>query len=85
MKLINLLIGLLVIVVLVINQQCTDLSQQRCLCNSATPLCSCSALTPTNNLNFSSSYRSRLIAVSGQGCRPCPSSCLRCTNLTICT
>lgn len=66
-------------------QQCTQLTHQRCLCLSSTPYCPCSALTPSNSLNFLSSYRSKLVAVASRGCRPCPPSCLRCSSLTICT
>jgi proprotein convertase subtilisin/kexin type 5 len=66
-------------------QQCTSSTFERCLCITSTPYCTCSALTSTNTLNFSSSYNSHLVAVASQGCRPCPSNCLRCSSLTVCT
>jgi hypothetical protein len=66
-------------------QQCTSSAYERCLCITSTPYCTCSALTATNTLNFASTYNSHLIAVASQGCRPCPSNCLRCSSLTVCT
>ncbi len=66
-------------------QQCTSSTFERCLCISASPYCTCSALTPTNTLNFSSNYASHLVAVTSQGCRPCPPNCLKCSSISNCT
>jgi hypothetical protein len=68
-----------------LQQQCTSSMHERCLCITSTPYCTCSALTSTNTLNFSSSYNSHLVSVVSQGCRPCPSNCLRCSSLNVCT
>jgi hypothetical protein len=69
---------------LLLGQQCTALQYQRCLCVSVTPYCPCAALTTTNALNFASTYRSHLVAVTNYGCRPCPVDCLRCTSVSVC-
>ncbi len=68
-----------------IAQQCTSSQYERCLCITSNPYCTCSAITSTNSLNFSSSYNSHLVSVPSQGCRPCSSNCQRCSSLTICT
>jgi len=66
-------------------QQCTSSSYERCLCTTSTPYCPCSALTPTNTLNFASTYYSHLVSVSGQGCKPCSASCQQCNSPTTCS
>lgn len=75
----------LVLVLETMAQQCTSDAYQRCLCYSGSPYCPCSSLTDTNALNFAATYRSHLVLVTGQGCRPCPSSCMKCSSLGLCS
>ena len=57
---------------------------ERCLCNGDFSLCKCSQITSVSTLNLTNNYYSHLVEVSGMGCLPCSSACLKCTSLAVC-